>query len=179
MKYDNDVKKDLTGLFEKYVEESLKHIKKTFKYLVPIVEISLVISLCKLLEAMFAAGNFKGLEYTFVFACIWAFGAGFSEKDNREYRKEFSNWWKDKWKSVKFAAKGTVFDYYVDIENTRLEEWNKLNTKDVDSLIDTSKAISSFTVPTVDTISAQFLMKKYIGVGYSPLLVGNAGCGKT
>jgi len=178
-KYDAEGKKDLTLLFEKYVEESLKHIRKTFKYLVPIVEISLVISLCKLLEAMLAPGNFKGLEYTFVFACVWAFGAGFSEKDNREYRKEFSNWWKDKWKTVKFAAKGTVFDYYVDIENTRLEEWQKLNTKDVDSLIDTSKAISSFTVPTVDTISAQFLMKKYISVNYSPLLVGNAGCGKT
>jgi dynein heavy chain, axonemal len=34
-------------------------------------------------------------------------------------------------------------------------------------------------VPTPDTISAQFLMKKFIAVNISPLLVGNAGCGKT
>jgi ATP-dependent Clp protease ATP-binding subunit ClpA len=34
-------------------------------------------------------------------------------------------------------------------------------------------------VPTPDTISAQFLMKKFIQVNISPLLVGNAGCGKT
>jgi len=46
-------------------------------------------------------------------------------------------------------------------------------------LIDTSKPISSFTVPTPDTIAAQFLMKKFLSVNQSPLLVGNAGCGKT
>ena len=59
-------------------------------------------SLCKLLEAMLAPGNLKCLEYTFVFCSVWAFGAGYSEKDNREYKKEFSNWWKDKFKIVKF-----------------------------------------------------------------------------
>jgi dynein heavy chain len=121
-KYDAQTKKDLQVLFDKYVEETLRHIRKSFKYLVPVVEISVVICLCKLLEAMLV-GQFKSLEYIFVFACVWAFGSGFSEKDNREYRKEFSNWWKDKWKTVKFSPKGTVFDYYVDMENTRLEEW--------------------------------------------------------
>jgi ABC-type dipeptide/oligopeptide/nickel transport system ATPase component len=34
-------------------------------------------------------------------------------------------------------------------------------------------------VPTVDTISAQFIMKQFISVGHAPMLVGNAGCGKT
>jgi dynein heavy chain len=138
----------------------------------------MVSSICKLLEAMLV-GDIKGLEYIFVFACVWCLGAGFAEKDGHDYRKEFSNWWKDKWKTIKFQSKGTVYDYYVDIENTRLDEWAKLNNKDIDSLIDTSKAISSFTVPTPDTISAQFLMKKFLNVNHSPLLVGNAGCGKT
>lgn len=152
-KFDAERKKDLQGLFEKYIEESLRHIRKTFKYLVPCVDLTMVMSICKLLEAMLQ-GEVKGLEYIFVFACVWCLGAGFAEKDGHDYRKEFSNWWKDKWKTIKFQSKGTVYDYYVDIENTRLDEWNKLNTKDIDSMIDTSKPISSFTVPTPDTIAA-------------------------
>lgn len=96
----------------------------------------------------------KGIEYVFVFACIWCIGGGFAEKDGKDYRKEFSNWWKDKWKIIKFPNKGTVFDYFVDIEGSKLEEWSKMQTKDIEKDIDTTKSISNFTVPTVDTISS-------------------------
>lgn len=136
-------------------------------------------TICKLLESILNTSDVKGLEYIFVFACVWCLGGGFAEKDGINYRRSFSDWWKDKWKVIKFPAKGTVFDYYVDIEQNRLEEWIKLQTKDITEQIDTSKPIQNFTVPTPDTISAQFLMKKFIQVNISPLLVGNAGCGKT
>jgi len=126
-KYDAERKRDLQGLFDKYLEESLRHIRKTFKYLVPVVEITLVVCICKLLESMLV-GEIKGLEYIFVFACVWCLGSGFAEKDGHDYRKEFSAWWKDKWKTVRFGNKGTVFDYYVDVEKNSLEEWSKLNT---------------------------------------------------
>ena len=102
------------------------------------------------------------VELVFVFSAVWCVGGGFSEKDGHDYRKEFSNWWKDKWKQVRFPTKGTVFDYYVDIENSKFEEWNKMNVKSIDNDIDTSKSISNYTVPTVDTISIQFLMKQFI-----------------
>ena len=110
-------------------------------------------SICKLLENIINKNDVKGLEYVFVFACIWCIGGGYIEKDGKDYRKEFSNWWKDKWKVIKFPSK-TVFDYYVDIENSKLEEWNKMATSDIVSTIDTSKSISSYTIPTVDTIAA-------------------------
>jgi dynein heavy chain len=100
----------------------------------------------------------KGVEYVFVFACVWCIGGGFAEKDGRDFRKEFSNYWKETWKTIKFHPKG-VFDYFIDIENSKLEEWNKLQIKDIESTIDTSKNISNYTIPTGDTISAQFLMK--------------------
>jgi len=173
-----DRKEQLQNLFDKYIEESLWHIKRNFKYTVPVVDISLIISICKLLEAVLKTNEVSGLEYIFVFACIWCMGGGLSEKDAVDYRKLFSNWWKDKWKFIKFS-KGSVFDYYVDLDQSRLEEWSKLNTKDMDSVVDTSKSISNYTIPTVDTISTQYLMKKFIEVGHSPLLVGSAGCGKT
>jgi dynein heavy chain len=42
IKYDAERKRDLQGLFDKYVEESLRHIRKSYKYLVPVVEITLI-----------------------------------------------------------------------------------------------------------------------------------------
>jgi dynein heavy chain len=83
--------------------------------------------MCKLIESIMDVHIVKAVEYVFVFACIWCIGGGFAEKDGHDYRKEFSNWWKDKFKStVKFPAKGTVFDYYVDLQESKLEEWAKL-----------------------------------------------------
>lgn len=121
----------------------------------------------------------KGIEFLFVFACVWGIGAGFSEKDGKDFRKDFSNWWKDKFKTIKFPTKDTVFDYFVDLDASKLEEWN-MKVKDIKVPdIDTTKAISNYTIPTTDTVSIQYFMTQYINVEHYPLLVGNAGCGKT
>jgi len=87
----------------------------------------MIISLCKALKPLLDSDN-KNIEYLFVYALIWSIGGILSEKDGIDYRKEFSNWWKAEWKtSVKFPAKGTVFDYYVDVQdgNYKFEEWAK------------------------------------------------------
>jgi len=139
----------------------------------------MVISMTKLLENILNQKEVKGLEYIFVFACIWCIGGGFTEKEGKDYKRDFSNWWKDKWKVIKFPGKGTVFDYFVDTENSKLEGWEKMTTTDIISTIDTSKSIANYTIPTVDTISASFLMKQFIQINHCPLLVGQAGCGKT
>jgi MoxR-like ATPase len=72
-----------------------------------------------------------------------------------------------------------VFDYFIDLEQNKPEEWIKMQTKDITESLDTSKPIQNYTIPTTDTISTQFLMKKFIHVNISPMLVGSAGCGKT
>jgi dynein heavy chain, axonemal len=177
--YDKERQKELEGYFNMYIEEALTHIRKNFKYLIPVVEISMVIALCKLLESIMKTHQIKGLAYVFVFCAVWCFGAGFDEKDGKQYRKEFSNWWKDKFKAPRFPTKGTVFDYCVDFENPNFIEWQTLNTVDITSQIDTSKAIQNYTVPTSDTIATQYLMTKFLQVGHSPLLIGQSGCGKT
>jgi dynein heavy chain len=135
--------------------------------------------MCKLLENILNHQEVKGLEYIFVFACIWCIGGGYTWKEGKNYKQEFSNWWKDKWKVIKFQSKGTVFDYFVDTENSKLDDWNKMTADDIVSTIDTSKAIASYTIPTVDTISASYLMRNFIQANHSPILVGLAGCGKT
>jgi dynein heavy chain len=123
-----EMKVELQKNFDTYVAPTLDHIKKSFKYLIPVVEISSVIALCKLLESIMAAHEIKGLAFVFVFCCVWCFGAGFDEKDGKQYRKEFSTWWKDTFKLVRFGSKGTVFDYMVDYENPNFIEWSGEST---------------------------------------------------
>jgi dynein heavy chain len=142
----------------------------------------MVISICKLLENIMSHNEVKGLEYIFGFACVWCIGGGYIERDARDYRKEFSKWFSDEWKKfLKFPSKGTVFDYYVDITapNPCFEEWTKMATGEIINSIDTSKSISSYTIPTADTISASYLMKQFVQINHCPILVGQAGCGKT
>jgi dynein heavy chain len=179
LKCDDPMKTDLQQLFDKYVADTLFHCAKSFKHVVPQQEICMVMSMCKLLQNIIYHNQVKGLEYIFVFACIWCIGGGYIEKEGKDFKKEFSNWWKEKWKIIKFPGKGTVFDYYVDIENSKLDDWNKMSTSDIISTIDTTKSISSYTIPTVDTISASYLMKQFIQINHCPILVGLAGCGKT
>jgi len=138
----------------------------------------MVTSICKLLENIIAHNDVKALDHIFIFSCIWCIGGGFTEKDGKNYKAEFSNWWKDKFKASSRGPKGkSIFDFYVDIENSQWEEWNKL-AQNIGN-IDTSKSITNYTIPTVETISAQFLLKQFIQINHCCIMVGMAGCGKT
>jgi dynein heavy chain len=121
----------------------------------------------------------KGLEFIFVFACVWCMGAGLEIQEGNKSRLAFDKFWREKFKTIKFPTKGTVFDYYVDTEHSKLVDWNNLRTDVVENSIDTSRAITNYTVPTGDTIASQYIMKNFITIGIAPMLVGNAGCGKT
>jgi dynein heavy chain len=98
--------------------------------------------------------------------------------DGKDYRKEFSKWWTDKFKAIKFPG-SSVFNYYIDIENSKVDDWIKLANMDIVNTIDTSKSIQSYTIPTGETIATTYLMRYFMSVGHSPILVGTAGCGKT
>jgi len=128
----------------------------------------MVVGICKLLENILATNDVKGPEFIFAFACIWCIGGGYATKDGVPYKEQFSNWWKNEWKTIKFPSKGTVFDYYVDIENSKLEDWSKISNSDIVATIDTTKSISSYTIPTVETISASFLMQQFININHCP-----------
>lgn len=85
-------------LFDKYVTDTLFHLKKTAKFIIPVSPISQVVSLCKILGPMLQ-GEVKNLEYLFVYALVWSIGGCLGEKDGVDYKKEFSNWWKGAWKT--------------------------------------------------------------------------------
>lgn len=35
------------------------------------------------------------IEHIFVMCAVWAFGSSLTEKDGKDYRKNFSNWWRN------------------------------------------------------------------------------------
>ena len=42
-----------------------------------------------------------------------------------DYRVEFSKWWMNEFKAVKFPAGGTVFDFYIDPQTKQFHPWSE------------------------------------------------------
>ncbi|CAJ1331853.1 unnamed protein product [Effrenium voratum] len=172
--YPEPVKEQLAHLFEKYLPPTMVWLRKTAKLLVPYVEISLVMSLCSLLDARLNTSNLEAVETWFAFCTIFACGSGLAEVDGVDYRKAFSNWWKNEMKTVKYPTKGLVFDLYV--RDMRLEEWSSL----VEPMqYQSSTPMGEVTVPTTETVCLGYFMKALIEVSHPVMLIGLAGCGKT
>lgn len=174
--YSEATKDEIDKNFEKYMEKTLIYLKKSVQFIVPVVDINLVVSLCSMLESLLV-GEINALELWFVFCMVWAIGGSLGEKDSNDYRKRFSTWWKEEWKTIKFSGKGTIFDCYVNYEASKFEEWEKIVPKiEFDSV---KQKMNSITVPTPETVSNSYFIEALIKIGKPVLLIGNAGCGKT
>ena len=174
--YDEANKDGISKLFERYMKKTLSYLKKSCQFIVPVVDINLVISLCSMLESLLV-GDIKALEYWFVFCMVWAIGGSLGEKDSNDYRKNFSNWWKGKWKTIKFPGKGTIFDYYVNYDTSKFDEWGEIVPAiEFDS---SQQKMNYITVPTPETVSNSYFIEAFIRISKPVLLIGNAGCGKT
>lgn len=42
-----------------------------------------------------------------------------------DWRKEFSKWWQNEFKTVKFPSGGTVFNYFIEPETKKLIPWTE------------------------------------------------------
>ncbi|CAL1157217.1 unnamed protein product [Cladocopium goreaui] len=172
--YPEPVKEQLSNFFEKYCPPTLNWIRKSTKLQVPYVDISLVSSLCSLLDARLTSNNLDSLETWFAFCTIFAMGSCLAEVDGIDYRKLFSNWWKNEMKTVKYPTKGLVFDLYV--RDMRLEEWANL----VEPIhYRSTTPMGEITVPTTETVCLDYFMRALIEVQQPVMLIGLAGCGKT
>merc|ERR1719253_733712 len=112
MEYPDDLKAKIQGFFDRYVPPTLLWILKNTKILVPMVDINMIMACCSLLQGVLTPEKFDVLEYGFCF----------TEVDGVDYRKAFSNWWKGEAKSIKYPAKGSIFDYFV--KEAKMEEWS-------------------------------------------------------
>lgn len=118
---------------ETYVPTCLEALRTRFKTTVPLVELGHVQTLCNLLEVHLTPTNTppdtpkEVYEAFFVFCAVWAFGGALVQDQLVDHRAEFSKWWIEEFKSVKFptTSGATVFDFYLDPETKKFEPWNK------------------------------------------------------
>lgn len=83
-------KANLTILFDRYVPICLETLRIRFKKVTPVTDISMIQTLCYLLEALLTPSNTppdtaKELyEHYFVFAAVWAFGGAMFQDQVRQ-----------------------------------------------------------------------------------------------
>ncbi|RLU17527.1 hypothetical protein DMN91_009762 [Ooceraea biroi] len=111
---DHSERANLSILFEKYVPPLLEVTKNSkFKKIVPLPEMCHLEMLCHLLDCFLTKENVPSdcpkewYELYFAFACIWAFGSTMFRDQLIDWRNEFSKWWQNEFKTVKFPSGGT------------------------------------------------------------------------
>lgn len=123
-------KSNLIMLFDKYIPVCLENVRSRFKKITPIVETAHIEMLCHLLDCLLTNANTPAdcpkewYELYFVFSCVWAFGSAMFLEQNTDYRVEFTKWWTNEFKTVKFPPGGTVFDYFIDTESKQFLPWS-------------------------------------------------------
>lgn len=124
-------KSNLIMLFDKYIPICLENVRTRFKKITPIAEMAHIEMLCHLLECLLTSQNTPAdcpkewHELYFVFSCVWAFGSAMFQEQTTDYRIEFTKWWVNEFKTVKFPSGGTVFDFYIDTETKQFFPWTE------------------------------------------------------
>mmetsp|Transcript_22861 Transcript_22861/g.57008 ORF Transcript_22861/g.57008 Transcript_22861/m.57008 type:complete len:4427 (+) Transcript_22861:2-13282(+) len=170
----------LRTLFDKYCDVTMDVLRREYKTPVPILDFNMVQTLCFFLEGLLTEENVgrddSKFEIYFVLAAVWAFGSAYAITSGTDYRKKFSAWWKEQWKTVKFPHRGEVFDFFVDKEKGEFAAWADI----VPTLsYSSSEPMSSVTVPTGETVAITFWLDNLMPRKHPAMLIGAAGCGKT
>ncbi|XP_069511343.1 dynein axonemal heavy chain 17 [Ambystoma mexicanum] len=175
-------KANLMILFDKYLPICLEKLKFGFKRITPVPEITVIQTILCLLECLLTPSSTppdspKELyELYFVFACLWAFGGAMFQDQLMDYRVEFSRWWLNEFKSIKFPSQGTVFDYYIDPENKRFMPWTD---KVPQFFLNTDIPLQAAIVHTTETTRIRYFLDLLVTKQWPVMLVGNAGTGKS
>ncbi|KAK7573934.1 hypothetical protein V9T40_011125 [Parthenolecanium corni] len=175
-------KTNLIILFDKYIPACLENVRTRFKKITPVADISHIQTLCYLLDCLLTPTNVppdcsKELyEMYFSFACIWAFGSAMFHDQLIDYRAEFSKWWVGEFKSIKYPAQGTVFDYFIDAETRQFIPWNEKIPK---FELDPDIPLQAAVVHTPESIKIRYFVDLLMDNKHPVMLVGPGGSGKT
>ncbi|KAG1696565.1 hypothetical protein DVH05_018258 [Phytophthora capsici] len=166
----------------KYIDPIIAFIRQCCKTIVPIQDITMVQTYLYFLDAVLDAEtlrDFKKVDILSGFISVWAFGAPLTiTDDGTDYRKLFSEWWRSEFKHIKFPARETVFDYWLDPNTFSFDTWRASPYFKV-IRFDGSVSMSSVTVPTPETASITSWMSIMVREERPFMLCGNAGTGKT
>ena len=157
-----------------------------WKTITPLIDFSMVMTCCSLLEALLTAANCpqgsekEVYEVYFQMAAMWAFGGAFGADKTVDYRQAFSDWFRGEWAKTepKIPAEGVVFDYYVDGESKKWVNW-KDAVAPYTHVGAEAQSFSSIVVPTMDTTRLTFVLDALADQKKPAMLVGTAGSAKT
>ena len=175
-------KANLTILFDKYIPQMQDVISKKFKKITPIPGICHIQILCSLLEALIIPANFPSdaqkelYETYFVFALIWSYGSALFHDGQSDHRSEFSKWFMNEFKSMKFPVGANVFDVWVDPIAGEFTTWNDRVPK---FELDSDLPLQACLVHNSETIRIKYFLDILVEVKFPVMLIGLAGCGKT
>ncbi|KAK9702182.1 Dynein heavy chain region D6 P-loop domain [Popillia japonica] len=173
---------NLIILFDKYVPPCLDVVRVKFKKITPISEIAHIQMLCFLLDSFLTVQNVpqdcpkEWYEIYFVFSTVWAFGSALFQDQIVDWRNEFSKWFTNEFKTIKFPAGGNVFHYYIEPETKRFLPWTEL-VKSFE--LDPDIPLQATLVNTAETTRVRFFLDQLMQDRHPVMLVGAAGCGKT
>ncbi|XP_010211142.1 PREDICTED: dynein heavy chain 17, axonemal, partial [Tinamus guttatus] len=175
-------KANLMILFDKYLPTCLEKLKFGFKKITPVPEITVIQTTLYLLECLLTPQHTPPdsprelYELYFVFACAWAFGGAMFQDQLVDYRVEFSKWWVNEFKTIKFPSHGTIFDYYIDPETKKFMLWTEKVPK---FELDPEVPLQASMVHTTETMRIRYFMDLLMEKQWPVMLVGNAGTGKS
>ncbi|KOC63714.1 Dynein beta chain, ciliary [Habropoda laboriosa] len=175
-------KSNLVMLFDKYIPPCLETLRTRFKKITPIADMAHVEMLCHLLHCLLkpelTSCDFlkEHYELYFVFAAVWAFGSSMFQDQMIDYRVEFSKWWTNEFKQVRFPSQGTVFDYYIDTETKSFVPWTQRLPK---FELDPEMPLQAVLVYTAESIRIKYFLDLLMAEKHPVMLVGTAGSGKT
>jgi len=183
LEYPDEVKNTLKECFDSYCDKTLFWMRINVKPVIPLVDMNMIQALLYMLDGCLSAKNTvspDSIETVFVYCAIWAFGSALTVSDDgTDYKKLFSDWWRNEWKKIKFPSRETVFDYWLDPENNVFDQWTKspyFYPIDYDSRV---TPMTQVTVPTPETCSVTFWMQLLVNMRRPVMMAGPAGTGKT
>ncbi|NXL59531.1 DYH17 protein, partial [Chordeiles acutipennis] len=175
-------KANLMIFFDKYLPVCLEKLKSGFKKITPVPDVTVIQTVLYLLDCLLTPQTAPPdsprdlYELYFVFACTWAFGGTMFQDQLVDYRLEFSKWWVNEFKTIKFPSQGTIFDYYVDPEMKKFMPWTEKVPK---FKLDPDVPLQASVVHTMETIRLRYFLDLLMEKQRPVMLVGNAGTGKS
>ncbi|XP_057654279.1 dynein beta chain, ciliary-like [Diorhabda carinulata] len=177
-------KANLTILFDKYVPSCLEYVKTKVKKITPISDIAHLQMLCLLLDCFLTPENVptdcpkEWYEIYFAFSVVWSFGSCLFQDQIIDWRNEFSKWFTNEFKTVKFpvGSNVNVFSFYIENETKKFCPWTDLVT---DFELDHDIPLQATLVNTAETTRIRFFIDHLLDKKAPVMLVGPAGSGKT
>jgi len=172
----------LQALVEKYVARFLEFKRVNCTEMTPTSQLSCVISMCKLFDALAtekngivpSSENFsKLMEMWFMYCVAWTLGGGVDEAS----RKKLDGLIREIESGL--PGKLTIYDYFVDVQKMQWTTWEegKVSAKPWRPAADTP--FFKLMVPTVDSARNAFLVNVLLRSQRDIIISGPVGCGKT